>query len=79
MGLVDEWNASREERTGMAHGERVASVESGIGASMRGGPLAWLADRDDPEAEASDEERGGWLSWLFGEPEAEAEDEECEA
>lgn len=79
MGLVDDWNASRQDRTHMEHGERVASVESEIEGSMRGGPLAWLTGRDDPEADTADDERGGgFLGWLFGTPEAQAEDEERE-
>lgn len=49
-GLVDAWEDSRQERTGMRHGERVASIEHAIEGSMRPSRvLDWLLDRDDPE------------------------------
>ena len=45
--LVDAWDNSREERTGMRHGERVASIEDELGASMTSGRvLRWLLGLD---------------------------------
>lgn len=51
-GLVDAWEDSRQERTWMRHGERVASIENEIEGSMRPRRfLDWLLDRDEPEPE----------------------------
>lgn len=66
--LVDAWEASRRERTGLRPGERCASIESEIGAPMTPGRvLGWVLglDRDDPDRDGL-------------EPDPEADDEEWE-